>query len=203
MFSTIWRRWLQRRARLRGNSPWQWPPPVFVGALLENSLLKRFVERLRRQPTAHQPSPAVAARPNNSIHWQMPIDLEPSGPEHYGEPIFTAANTVIVPMKPGSSGISRLEGIDGASGSVPVDGQQHVSRAAPVSLFTVPRRRTILEPHHYFTARRHGLLRHQPGHAGRAGSGARCLYGLANYRRMPRPTTARCSSTPRSPWTIR
>ena len=66
----------------------------------------RPIERLedRTTPSAwftfagnpqHTGLSAVAAQPADSIHWQTPIDLAPSGAEvHYGSPVFTPANGV-------------------------------------------------------------------------------------------------------------
>lgn len=57
------------------------------------------------------------------IRWQTPVDEQPvySGDAlliHYGSPIITQANTVIVPVKTGSAGGFKIEGIDGASGTI-------------------------------------------------------------------------------------
>lgn len=52
----------------------------------------------------------------NSIHWSTPVDLNPpsSGGElliHYGSPLITAANTVILPTKTGLTGGYEIQGI--------------------------------------------------------------------------------------------
>ncbi|HLX62725.1 MAG TPA: hypothetical protein VKX17_15720, partial [Planctomycetota bacterium] len=49
----------------------------------------------------HTALSAVAAQPLNTVLWHTPVDLQPqySGSDlyiHYGEPMVTAANTVLV-----------------------------------------------------------------------------------------------------------
>ena len=41
----------------------------------------------------------VAAQPLNHLLWSTPLDLAPWGTVHYGDPVFTPGNTVIVPIK--------------------------------------------------------------------------------------------------------
>src|SRR5258707_2920979 len=60
---------------------------------------------------------SVASQPFTSIHWHVPVDLAPPQGEifiHYGSPLVTAANTVIVPVKT-TTGF-RVEGHNGATG---------------------------------------------------------------------------------------
>lgn len=69
---------------------------------------------------------ALSAGPSqnlNLIHWQTPVDLQPqfSGIDlliHYGSPLITAANTVIVPVKTGTTGGFRVEAHAGGDGSL-------------------------------------------------------------------------------------
>jgi hypothetical protein len=69
---------------------------------------------------------ALSAQPAqnlHSIHWQTPVDLNPPGGGqgdlliHYGSPVVTAGNTVIVPVKTGATGGFQLEAFNGATGS--------------------------------------------------------------------------------------
>jgi hypothetical protein len=63
---------------------------------------------------------SVAAQPLNQIHWQTPVDLKPPTGEiliHYGSPLVTAANTVIVPVKDGTDRF-RVEAHNGATGAL-------------------------------------------------------------------------------------
>ena len=72
------------------------------------------------QHTALSP---VASAPLESIHWETPVDLAPPGNGgelliHYGSPLVTAANTVLVPVKTGASGGFELQARSGADGTL-------------------------------------------------------------------------------------
>ncbi len=63
---------------------------------------------------------AVASQPLRRIHWKTPVDLAvPSGEIfiHYGSPLVTAANTVIVPVKTGTDSF-RVVAHNGATGAI-------------------------------------------------------------------------------------
>jgi hypothetical protein len=65
----------------------------------------------------------VASLPLTRIRWQAPVDLNPqySGTAlliHYGSPIVTAANTVIMPVKTGDTDGFRLDVRNGTNGSL-------------------------------------------------------------------------------------
>ena len=73
---------------------------------------------------AHDPQhsgvSAVAAQPLSNIHWSTPVDLHPPDGEiliHYGSPLITAANTVIVPVKSGTDSF-RVEAHSGTDGTL-------------------------------------------------------------------------------------
>ena len=60
---------------------------------------------------------SIASQPLNRIRWHVPVDLAPPQGEifiHYGSPLITQANTVIVPVKTATG--FRVEGHDGAAG---------------------------------------------------------------------------------------
>jgi hypothetical protein len=61
---------------------------------------------------------SVASQEFERIHWQVPVDLAPPTREifiHYGSPLVTARNTVIVPVKTGPDSF-RVEAHEGANG---------------------------------------------------------------------------------------
>lgn len=73
----------------------------------------------------HTGTSTVAAQPLNSIHWQTPIDSsgegQPGGTSgplfvHYGSPLVTAGNTVIVPVTT-ASGNYTLQAFNGTTGA--------------------------------------------------------------------------------------
>ncbi len=66
----------------------------------------------------HTALSTVESQPLDAIHWHVPVDLFPPQGEiyiHYGSPLVTAANTVIVPVKTGPNSF-RVEAHDGATG---------------------------------------------------------------------------------------
>jgi hypothetical protein len=65
---------------------------------------------------------AVAAQTLASIHWSTPVDLDPplEGEEiliHYGSPLVTPANTVIIPVKTAANAFS-IDARNGSDGSL-------------------------------------------------------------------------------------
>jgi hypothetical protein len=72
------------------------------------------------QHTANAP---VSSQPLNQILWSTPVDLDPQYNggdllEHYGSPLITQANTVIVPVKTGATGGFEVTGRSGAGGTL-------------------------------------------------------------------------------------
>src|SRR5262245_8305307 len=66
---------------------------------------------------------AVASQPYEEIRWQTPVDLMPqyTGNDlliHYGTPLITSNNTVIVPVKTGMTDGFRVEAHRGSDGSL-------------------------------------------------------------------------------------
>src|SRR5690349_13829631 len=59
----------------------------------------------------------------NQIHWQTPVDLNPqySGNLlliHYGSPLVTVRNNVLIPVKTGATGSFRVESRKGSNGTL-------------------------------------------------------------------------------------
>src|SRR5262249_14435128 len=70
------------------------------------------------QHTAVSPTTAQALQ---AIHWSTAVDLAPPAAEiliHYGSPLVTAANTVIVPVKTGSTDGFRIDARSGTDGAL-------------------------------------------------------------------------------------
>src|SRR5215467_13269721 len=69
----------------------------------------------------HTATSTVTAQELSRIRWKSPVDLHPqySGNDlliHYGSPVVTASNTVIVPVKTGATGGFRVEARNGKDG---------------------------------------------------------------------------------------
>ena len=71
----------------------------------------------------HSALSAIASQPLQAVHWSTPVDLDPqfSGNgdlyTHYGSPVITADNTVIVPVKTWAYGGFELNAFNGATGA--------------------------------------------------------------------------------------
>jgi hypothetical protein len=71
----------------------------------------------------HDALAPVASQPLNSVAWQTPVDLSVPADNtgvlfiHYGSPLVTRFNTVIVPVKTGASGGFQVEALAGATGT--------------------------------------------------------------------------------------
>jgi hypothetical protein len=70
----------------------------------------------------HDAIAPVASQPLNRILWQTPVDLNPQYYNgviyiHYGSPLITRSNTVIVPVKTGASGGFEVKALAGATGA--------------------------------------------------------------------------------------
>src|SRR5262245_47223271 len=71
----------------------------------------------------HTATSTVASQALNRIRWSTPVDLDPRyrGSNlliHYGSPLVTTSNTVIVPVKTGATGGFRVEARSGTDGSL-------------------------------------------------------------------------------------
>src|SRR5262245_61484877 len=69
----------------------------------------------------HAARSAVASQPLETIHWSTSVDLaQPPEPilVHYGSPLATPSNTVIVPVKTTTNGDFRIYARNGQDGSL-------------------------------------------------------------------------------------
>jgi hypothetical protein len=71
----------------------------------------------------HTALSAIASQPLQDIHWTTPVDLDPQYSwngvlyAHYGSPVITPDNTVIVPVKTGATSGWELNAFNGSTGS--------------------------------------------------------------------------------------
>jgi hypothetical protein len=70
----------------------------------------------------HDAIASVASQPLNRILWHTPVDLNPqySGGDlhiHYGSPLITRSNTIIVPVKTGATNGFEVKALVGATGA--------------------------------------------------------------------------------------
>ncbi len=64
---------------------------------------------------------STAAQSLEVVHWSAPVDLAPPAGDiliHYGSPLVTPANTVIIPVKKGATGGYRVDARAGKDGSL-------------------------------------------------------------------------------------
>ena len=72
----------------------------------------------------HSAVSAIATPPLNRILWQTPVDMAPqyAGGKyllaHYGSPVISGANTVLVPVKTAAQGTFRIEARSGSNGNL-------------------------------------------------------------------------------------
>lgn len=107
---------------LRRRRPAQRPvAKLFLEVLEDRQLLSAWNGYGR--DAQHTALSDVSSQLLQGIRWQTAVDLHPvySGNDlliHYGSPLVTAANTVLIPVKTGSSGGFEVEAVNGQDGSV-------------------------------------------------------------------------------------
>lgn len=142
---------------------------------------------------AHDPQhtaiSATSSQALTRIFWQTPVDLDPqySGDElfiHYGSPLITSGNTILVPVKTGATGGFRIEARRGFDGSLiwslPSD------YILPPHNWTPPFGPALTPAPRLYLPGAGGTVyfRDQPDSA--AGlQGQIAFYGLANYQASP------------------
>ena len=127
----------------------------------------------------------VASQKLAKIHWQVPVDLAPPEGEiliHYGSPLVTAKNTVIVPVKTGATSF-RVQAHDGTTGNKLWT--LNTAYQPPFAGFT-PGLGTTLSHHHLFVPDTAGgiLVRANPDQA-RGKINHLYFYGRGNYLAAP------------------
>jgi len=133
----------------------------------------------------HSAVSAVAAQSLSNIHWSTPVDLDPPSGEifiHYGSPLITAANTVIVPVKTGTNSF-RVEAHKGSDGTLVWT--QKTNYHAPSASF-LPSFSPVLSHNRLYIPTAGGvvLVRENPDQP--TGKTFRLVfYGLKNYNADP------------------
>ena len=99
---------------------------AMMGLLLSANVLAQSI-RFPWSGYSHDPQhdaiAPVASQPLNRILWQTPVDLSVPATNtgelfiHYGSPLITRSNTVIVPVKTGATGGFEVEALVGATGA--------------------------------------------------------------------------------------
>jgi len=133
----------------------------------------------------HTALSTVQSQPLDMIHWHVPVDLFPPQGEiliHYGSPLITPANTVIVPVKTGTNSF-RVEAHNGATGKRLW--QRNTGWQAPGADFT-PGLGPTISGNQLFVPDIAGrvLVRQNPDQ--QKGTFSRLyFYGAKNYRKAP------------------
>lgn len=84
---------------------------------------KRYVWANHGRSPQHDALADVATQPLQQIRWQTPVDLAPQYVGtfllvHYGSPLATRKNTIVVPVKTGATGGFKVDGRSGFDGTV-------------------------------------------------------------------------------------
>jgi uncharacterized protein (TIGR03437 family) len=134
------------------------------------------------------------SQPLNQIHWSTPVDLAPqyTGGElyiHYGSPLVTAGNTVIVPVKTGASGGFRVDAHSGANGEL----QWSLTSDYVLPPHNwIPEFDPIMTPASriYFPGAGGTVYYRDAPDSATGAQGQIAFYGLSNYQADPQPYAA-------------
>ena len=131
----------------------------------------------------------VASQPLNQIRWQTPVDLAPqySGTTlyaHYGSPLITRQNTVLLPVKTGPTDGFRVEARNAVDGSL--KWMQTTDYTLPAYGWT-PTCGLALTPKNrvYFPGAGGTVYFRDTPDATTGAGGQIAFYGLANYQAAP------------------
>ena len=136
----------------------------------------------------HTALSAVAAQPLQMIRWSTPVDLAPPANAiliHYGSPLVTAGNTVIVPVKTGSGGGYLVEARGAQAGALLWSAD--TDYILPPHNWTPSYAPVLTAGNRLYFAGAGGTVyfRDDVDSAGPAAVGQRAFYGLANYLAAP------------------
>jgi hypothetical protein len=134
----------------------------------------------------HSAVAAVPSQPLNRILWQTPVDLNPqySGSDlliHYGSPLITHSNTVIVPVKVGATSGFRVEARAGTNGTL--KWMQSTDYQLPPHNWTPSFSPTLTPKNRLYFPGGGGLVYYcdTPDANSSPVIGTNAFYGLANY----------------------
>ena len=94
---------------------------LLVGGLVVRAVSGPAAWMMYAGDPQHTAVSAVASQPLETIRWTTPVDLAPPSGTiliHYGSPLATPSNTIIVPVKTGSSGGFRVDARNGQNGAL-------------------------------------------------------------------------------------
>ena len=137
----------------------------------------------------HTALSSVTSQPLTAVRWQTPVDLNPqySNGElliHYGSPLVTLANTLIVPVKTGASGGFRVEGRNGANGSL--IWTQTTDYILPPHNWTPSYSPTLTPSQRLYFAGAGGTVFYRDNLDANSGATGRlAFYGISNYNLNP------------------
>ena len=94
---------------------------LFIGALLCSFIVLTSPSVLAQSPSfggnsQHTSVYAAPAQNLNAIKWTTTIDFHPTTIAHYGAPVITATNTVLIPVKTSNDGF-RVDAFNGNTGT--------------------------------------------------------------------------------------
>ncbi|HSC17560.1 MAG TPA: hypothetical protein VLC74_01490 [Rhizomicrobium sp.] len=131
----------------------------------------------------HNAQAPVGGQTMAHVHWSIPVDLSPPGflGIHYGEPMVTAANTVLLPVKVTDEGTYHMEAHSAADGSQ--IWTQTVSYRFPPYDWIPSIPAHLSEQNRLFFAGPGGTLQFRDSPDSASGSGGMLVfYGKKNYR---------------------
>src|SRR5206468_6197485 len=130
---------------------------------------------------------SAAAQPFEVIRWSTPVDLAPPSGTiliHYGSPLVTPANTVIVPVKTGNTGGFKVEARNGLNGAL--IWSQTTDYILPLHNWTPSYSPTLTPSNRLYFAGAGGTVyfRDNVDSSGSTG-GQLAFFGLVNYQASP------------------
>jgi hypothetical protein len=131
----------------------------------------------------HNAQAPVAGQSLANVHWSIPVDLAPPGflGIHYGEPMVTAANTVLLPVKVNSAGTYQMEAHSASDGSLLW--KETISYRFPPYDWTPSIPAHLTEQSRLYFAGLGGTVRFRDSpDSASGGDGMVVFYGKKNYR---------------------